>query len=86
MQKRESGLNERELVRGIQARVGTINEERTSDDGLVFTGYNALSKQLDESNSLGNDSDAEEKPSSEAGLDNVVVDVGPSYNSNTLVK
>ncbi|GKD68128.1 hypothetical protein Tco_1322218, partial [Tanacetum coccineum] len=33
-----------------------------------------------------NDSDAEEKLSSKAGLDNVAADVRPSYDSNTLVK
>ncbi|GJT61690.1 hypothetical protein Tco_1005223 [Tanacetum coccineum] len=81
LQKRERGLKEREL-----AQVGAVNKEGTSDDSLVFTGNNALSKQQDESSSPGNDSDAEEKLSSEVGFDNVVADVGPSYNSNLLVK
>lgn len=68
----------------IQA--GTVNNEGTSDDNLIFTGNSALSEQQNESSTPGNDSDADGKLNCKDDLKNTVDDFRPSESLDTFIK
>jgi hypothetical protein len=86
MQKQGRELNVRENGSKRQTQEGTVNNEGTLDDSLVFMGNNALSELQTESSTPGNDSDANGKLNPKDDLKTAPADVGPSHCSGILVK
>ena len=68
-----------------QTHEGTVNNEGTLDDSLVFTGNNALSELQTESSTSRNDSDADGKHKCKDGLNNAAA-ISPSQSSVALVQ